>query len=185
LLEKIPEVKSYFVIVGSPDATDVISFSRLVPWEERERTQQAIAASLQPKFYHIPGILVFVNNPASLGQSGSSQPIKFVVQTSSSYERLAEVVDDLLAEADKYPGFVNLDTDLELNQPQLKIDVDREKLADTGVGMQTVGRTLASLLGGRQVTRFNRNAEQYDVILQAADRDRSTPEDLSTLYVRG
>ena len=51
--------------------------------------------------------------------------------------------------------------------------------------METVGRTLQTMLGGRQVTRFKKDGEQYDVIVQVAPRDRSRPNDISDIYVRG
>ena len=185
LVEKIPELKGAFVLSGFPDAVDILSLGQLEHWDKRERTQQAITARLAPKLSQIPGIDVFVNDPLSLGQGGRSQPIEFIVQTSSSYAALDKAVDALLAAAEKYPGFENLDSDLELDKPQLNIKVDREKVADSGVSVESLGRTLESLLGGRQVTRFNRNAEQYDVIVQIADSARAAPEDLRTLYVRG
>src|SRR5690606_27738188 len=80
---------------------------------------------------------------------------------------------------------INLDTDLRLNKPQIEVEVDRERVADTGAGVLTVGRTLETLLGGRRVTRFNRNGEQYEVIVQVAPEDRRTPGDLNDIYVRG
>jgi multidrug efflux pump len=185
LVEAIPELQGAFVLAGFPDTVDILSLGRLEHWDQRSRSQQEIAAELIPKLARIPGIQVYVSNPPSLGQSGRSQPIEFIVQTSSSYEELATMVDKLLRKARNYPGFQNLDTDLRLDKPQLDIEVDRAKVADTGVGVEILGRTLESLLGGRQVTRFNRNAEQYDVIVQVADSDRATPEDLRRLYVRG
>ena len=84
-----------------------------------------------------------------------------------------------------YPGLEGVDTDLKLNSPELRIDVDRAKIADLGLDVAVVGRTLETLLGGRQVTRFEQNGEQYDVIIQLAAQDRSSPETLSTIFVRG
>lgn len=63
--------------------------------------------------------------------------------------------------------------------------MDRERVADTGAGVLTVGRTLETLLGGRLVTRFNQNGEQYDVIVQMAPDDRRTVSDLNDIYVHG
>jgi multidrug efflux pump len=63
--------------------------------------------------------------------------------------------------------------------------VNRDKLGDMGIPVQTVGLTLQSMLGGRQVTRFKKDGEQYDVIVQVAPRDRSRPNDISDIYVRG
>jgi multidrug efflux pump len=185
LLKNIPEVQHYFVIVGSRAVNELISFSQLQPWEERDRTQMEIVRAVQPELGKIAGVRAFANNPGSFGQSARSKPIEFVIQTSESYEQLDVYVARVIEEAEKFPGFINLDSDLRLNKPQISIDLDRERVADTGTGVLTVGRTLETLLGGRLVTRFNQNGEQYDVIVQMAPDDRSTVNDLNDIYVRG
>ncbi|WP_343038644.1 efflux RND transporter permease subunit [Skermanella pratensis] len=68
---------------------------------------------------------------------------------------------------------------------QPDVVVNRDKIADAGIQVDVVSRTLESLLGGRQVTRFERNGEQYDVYVQLGEADRSTPGNLSQIYVRG
>ena len=78
----------------------------------------------------------------------------------------------------------NLDSDLKLNKPQLAVDVDREKVAAVGAEVDAIGRTLETLLGGRQVTRFKREGKQYDVIVRLEDKDRVQPTDLTSIYVR-
>jgi multidrug efflux pump len=185
LLDQVPEVAHHFVIVGSRAVTELISFSQLIPWEERSRTQMEIVRDIQPKLARIAGVRAFANNPGSFGQSARSKSVEFVIQTSESYRKLDEYVETLLAEAEKFPGLINLDSDLRLNKPQFDVVVDRERVADTGAGVLTVGRTLETLLGGRQVTRFTQNGEQYDVIVQVAPADRRTPGDLDAIYVRG
>jgi multidrug efflux pump len=75
-------------------------------------------------------------------------------------------------------------SDLRLNTPELRVEVNRDKLSDIGVPVENVGRTLQTMLGGRQVTRFKKDGEQYDVIVQVAPRDRSRPNDISDIYVR-
>ncbi|MGH8587644.1 MAG: efflux RND transporter permease subunit, partial [Gammaproteobacteria bacterium] len=83
-----------------------------------------------------------------------------------------------------FPGLVNVDSDLKLNKPQLSVSVDRAKAADIGVEIDIIGRTLETLLGERQVTRFKRAGEQYDVILRLQAEERATPADLTEIYVR-
>jgi multidrug efflux pump len=184
LLDRIPEVANSFVIVGSRAVTELISFSRLVPWEERERTQMAIVDSIHGDLSRIAGVRTSANNPGSFGQSARNRPIEFVIQTSDSYEKLDEYVSRVLAEAAAWPGLINVDSDLRLNKPQIQVEVDRERVADTGASVLTVGRTLETLLGGRQVTRFNQNGEQYDVIVQVAPDERRTPGAIEDIYVR-
>ena len=91
--------------------------------------------------FGIPGLMAFPVNPPSLGQSPVEKPVQFVIQTSQPYQELQKLVDALLAEARNYPGMVNLDTDLKLNKPELKVDLDREKVANVGLEVDTVGRT--------------------------------------------
>ncbi len=184
IYKSVPEIRQYFVVTGYPVVSQMISFARLFDWEKRDRSQQAIAATVAPRFFGVPGMLAFPVNPPSLGQSFVEKPVEVVIQTSQPYEQLQSMVDQLLAEARKYPGMVNLDSDLKLNKPQLKIDLDRDKVASMGLEVDTVGRTLETLLGGRQVTRFKRNGKQYDVIVQVADLDRRNPDDLASIYVR-
>jgi multidrug efflux pump len=62
--------------------------------------------------------------------------------------------------------------------------VDRDRASDLGVGINVVGRTLETMLGGRQVTRFKRDAEQYDVIVQVEPSERAEPGDISNIFVR-
>ena len=182
---KTDNVERYFVVAGNPVVSQGISFVGLTDWKARPKHSTAIAKELQPKFFSIPGVLAFPVTPPSLGQSPRERPVNFVVVTSASYPELQGVTEQILGEMAKNPGFVNVDTDLKLNKPELTVQVDREKASDTGVQIETIGRTLETMLGGRQVTRFKRDAEQYDVIVQTADSDRATPRDISQIYVRG
>ena len=181
---QVPEVETNLIIVGFPDATSALSFVRLKAWEERTRSQQAIAGQLQGGLMKIPGIRAFASNPPSLGQSSRSKPVQFVIQTSESYETLDGYVNALIAELRKVPSVTNVDSDLRLNKPQIYVALDREKLADNGLKVSDVGRTLETMLGGRQVTRFEMNGDQYDVIVQLADADRARPRDLASIFVR-
>ncbi|MEJ2470771.1 MAG: efflux RND transporter permease subunit [Desulfuromonadales bacterium] len=181
-----PEIERYFVAAGRPSISQIISFAGLVDWQERSRKQQAIVKELQPKLFGgIPGVMAFPLNRPPLGQSPLAKPVQFVIQTTAPYAELQEMTDAMLAKAREWPGFINLDTDLKLIKPQLSVDVDRDKAVDVGADVATIGRTLETMLGGRQVTRFKRAGKQYDVIVQVADADRATPSDLASIYVRG
>ncbi|MBL8514729.1 MAG: efflux RND transporter permease subunit, partial [Betaproteobacteria bacterium] len=120
--------------------------------------------------------------PSTFG--GRGKPLEFVLMTQESYPDLARMVERISEEARKSPALQNVDSDLRLNQPELRVTVNREKLADLGVPVDTVGRTMESMLGGRIVTRFKKGGEQYDVIVQVAAQDRNSPQDISDIYVR-
>ena len=182
--DKIEEAAGTQLTVGQPTVTDGTAILRLKPWEERSRTQQEIAESLRPLFASVPGIRAVANNPASLGQSSRSKPVEFVIMSQAPYPELAKLVDTFVGALRDYPGLVNLDTDLRLNTPELRVRLDRERVAAVGADVDTVGRTLETMLGGRQVTRYKDEGEQYDVIVQVAPGDRANTADISNIYVR-
>jgi multidrug efflux pump len=179
------DVERFFVVAGNPTVNQGISFVGLTDWNERDRRSPDIAKELFPRFMGIPGVMAFPVTPPSLGQSPRERPINFVIASSAPYEELQQVTQQFLGELAKNPGLTNVDTDLKLNKPELAVEVRRDKAADLGVPVETIGRTLETFLGGRQVTRFKRGGEQYDVIVQVADVERSTPGQIRDIYVRG
>jgi multidrug efflux pump len=185
LYRTIPEMQRFNAMAGFPTVADGMAILRLKPWEERERKQQQITQELAPKLAQIPGVRAFPTNPPSLGQSPRNRPVEFVIMSSAPYEEIARLVERFVAEASKNPGLVNIDTDLRLDKPEIKVSVNRDKIVDVGASVDAVGRTLETMLGGRQVTRFKRDGEQYDVVVQVAEGDRRTPGDISDIYVRG
>jgi len=181
---QVPEAGAFTSIQGFPTVVDGNAILRLKPWEERTKKQQQITDEMRPKLASIPGAIAFPLNPPSLGQSFRSTPVEFVVMSQVPYAELQRTVDRYLEEVRKYPGVQNLQTDLRLNTPEVRVAINRDKLSDIGISVDTVGRTLETMLGGRQVTRFKREGEQYDVIVQVAPLDRTTPADISDAYVR-
>ena len=180
-----PEFDRVFVVAGNPTVSQGISFMRTVDWDERKRSTLELARALQPQFMGLPGVTAFPVTPPSLGQGFRERSINYVIVTSDSYENLARVSQQFMAEIAKNPGFVQPDTDLRLNKPEIFVEVDRARAADMGVNVDAVARTVETMLGGRAVTRYKRDADQYDVIVQTEMRGRSTPEDIEKLFVRG
>jgi multidrug efflux pump len=182
---RYPMFDRVFVVSGVPTATQGISFLRMIPWAERDKHASQMARELAPQLGSIPGVLAFPVVPPSLGQGFRDRPLNFVVVSSEPYEEINKVVQAILADMAKNPGFQAPDTDLRLNRPELRVGVDRDKAADAGVQIETVGRTLETMLGGRNVTRFKKNGEQFDVVVQVRGDERNAPEDISNIFVRG
>ncbi|MBP6300281.1 MAG: efflux RND transporter permease subunit, partial [Arenimonas sp.] len=182
---KIDEADRFFVITGFGEVTSAIGFVGLKDWSERQRTSQQIAQSLFPQFMGITGLMAFPVTPPPLGQGGFGQPVSFVVQSTGTWEEFDVTVKKLLAKMQQNPKLTNPDSDLKLNKPELRIEMNRDKIASVGANVGSVGRTLETMLGGRNVTRFKKGSEQYDVIVQVDDARRQTPDDLAQIYVRG
>jgi multidrug efflux pump len=181
----LADVERYFVVAGFPQVSQGVSFVGLTDWSERDRKAHAVAAEIGPKLAALPGVMAFPILPASLGQGPRTKPIEVVVVTSADYAGLDRTVNAFMSELATLPGLQNIETDLKLNKPELKVQVERDRAVDAGVEVETVGRTMETMLGGRQVTRFKQNGEQYDVLVQMAPGDRASPNDISNIFVRG
>ena len=179
------EFDRVFVVAGNPTVERGIAVLRTVDWTERSRKTPALAEALRPRFEALPGVSAFPVTPPSLGQSLRERPVNVVLVSSDGYEAMGQAAQALMAELARFPGIVQPDTDLRLNKPELRLRVDRERAADAGVAVDAVARTLETLLGGREVTRYKRGAEQYDVVVQTEAADRTRPQDIDRLYVRG
>jgi multidrug efflux pump len=180
----VPEVDRVFVVSGNPTVDQAVAFLRTTDWSQRDRKTVDIIKDIQPKMSAIPGVLAFPNAPPSLGQSVRDRPVGFVVTSSDSYETLGRTVGLIMADAAKNPNFVGLDTDLRLNKPELNITVNRDRAADMGVSVEAIGRAVETMMGGRQITRFKRGGDQYDVIVQMDVSERNTPDDINKIFVR-
>lgn len=184
ILQKEKEVDNVLIINGMPEVHRFLVIGRLKDWDDRDRRQQEIVRAVSPELRRIAGVNAYANNPPSLGASNNSRPIEYVLQTSGTYEQLDDYVNRFLERIHDYPGLTSVETDLKLNKPEISITIDRAKAADLGIDVAVLGRTLESLLGGRQVTRFEVGGEQYDVMVQLDARDRASPGTLDTIYLR-
>ena len=183
--QNFPEFDKIFANIGNPTVAQGNVFLRTKPWEERTRTTVEMAREMTPRVAGLPGVTAFPITPPSLGQGFTQRPINFVIITSESYQNLAQAVRLFQDELAKNAGFVQVDTDLRLNKPEIKLEVDRERAADMGVGVDVIARTVETVLGGRRVTRFKRDGEQYDVIVQTNASGRDAPDDIEKVFVRG
>ena len=113
-----------------------------------------------------------------------SKPVQFVIG-GGTYEQLAEWRDTLVAEIERdNPGLLGLDWDYKETKPQLRVAIDYDRAADLGVTIETIGRTLETMLGSRRVTTYLDEGEEYDVIVEGERDAQRTPASLSNLYVR-
>jgi multidrug efflux pump len=174
-----------FIVAGNPTVAQGSAILRAVDWDQRDKTTLQIARELQGKVGGLPGVTAFPITPPSLGQGFRDRPVNFVIVTNDSYENLSRVAQSFLGEMGKNPGLVASEIDLRLNKPEIFLEVDRERAADAGVSVDQVARMVETMLGGRAVTRYKRDAEQYDVLVQIAPSGRATPDDIERLFVRG
>ena len=189
MLEKIgrkyAEFDKFFAVVGNPTVAQGAVFLGAKPWVERPKSTLDLAREMMPAVAGLPGVMAFPITPPSLGQAFRERPFNFVVLTGDSYENLAKVTKTLQEEIAKNPGIISADVDLRLNKPELSLQVDRDRAADLGIPVETIVRAVETAMGGRTVTQFKRNGEQYDVVVQAAANGRASPDGIEKIFVRG
>ena len=185
LLADVPDLRSYLMIVGTGEVTQFLSFARLEDWATRETSQQQVTQQLGPKLRKIAGVQAFASNPGSLGTRGFGKPFQFVIQSSAPYEEINALANALVDRLKDNPGLADIDTDMRLNKPEVEVEIDRDRVADVGLDVSVIGRTLETLLGGRNVSRFQIGSEQYDVTVALPPEERTSPDTLNRIFVRG
>ncbi len=188
LLDQTPEVLSYFSIVaigrGGPGrVNDGLMFVRMQPMELRQRHASEVLGGLRRQAGEIAGANVFFFQFNPLRRGGGSKPVGFVIQH-SNFDILTEYAQKLRDAVAEMPGFTDVDTDLEINKPQLDVTFARDKARALGISVADIADTLKILLGGDAISTYKKGNERYDVIAQLSAGDRFDAQDLSNIYVR-
>jgi multidrug efflux pump len=157
----------------------------LDPWEERERTAFEILPEVQAGVSAIPGIQTFPILPPAL-PGGGQFPVELVVASTAESSEVLGFAQQLQQKAVEsgmfaFPPLL----DVKVDQPSSEIVIDREKVAELGLDLATVGRDLASAVGGNFVNRFSVSGRSYKVIPQLARSERLNPEQLADVHVTG
>ncbi|WP_439580396.1 efflux RND transporter permease subunit, partial [Elioraea sp.] len=158
-------------------------FLRLAPWHERTVRQQDLTREIFPQVAAIPGVRAFAVNPGSLGQRGFRTPVQLVLQ-GPDYDTLVQWRDAVMERLREIPLLINIDSDYKETKPEMRVEIDRRRAADLGVSIQTIGRTIETMLGAREVGTYVERGNEYKVIMQAEAADRATPYDLQNIFVR-
>jgi multidrug efflux pump len=168
---------------GTGDVNTARAIVILKDWHERERSAREITQALLAEARHLPGVRVSTGLPASLGRTGSGRPVQAVIG-GPDYERLSEWQAKLLPLTQANSGLENVDSSYKERKPQVRISADRNRAAELGISLQTIARTLETVLGSRIVTRYVERGREYNVMLQARDDARETLTDLTNIRVR-
>jgi multidrug efflux pump len=181
-LMKVPEQGQTFQLTFQDRA-----FSGLVlkPWEQRKRTVFQLVPEVQAKVAQIPGIRAFVATPPSL-PGGGQFPVEVVIGAVAEPEVILAFAEQLQQKAAASGMFAfppQIDT--KVDQPEVELVMDRDKVASLGLDMATIGSDLGALVGGNFVNRFNLGGRSYKVIPQLQRIERLNADQLETTYVKG
>ena len=169
-------------IVGRPDVNGGIGFIYLKKGNRPHL--KVIMDELRKKFKKLRDIKVSVEPPSAVGMGGGRMSeIQYVVK-GSSLEVLKEIADRMVAHFRNVPGFADVDTDLRLNEPRVKIRINRERAGDLGVSVRDIADTLNFLFGKYKLGSYELGAESYDVYVKATEDFTKNLENLKKVYVR-
>ena len=154
----------------------------LQPWDER-RSAFEVMEEVRQELTDLPGVRAFPIMRQGLG-GGTGKPVQFVLG-GAEYDELAEWRDILFAQIEaNNPGFTGLDSGYKETRPQIDFDIDYDAAADLGVRVNEIGRTLQTMLSGRNVTTYIENGEEYDVIMEGERNQQRNFSDVENIYVR-
>ena len=183
-LLEIPEARLVFANYGNPTVNQHGLTLKLKDWSERERSQFEIHREVKEILATVPGMIFLTMDAPPLGQSMRSRPVDLLLQSSLPYDELAAISQRVVDKLRQNPALEGVNLDLTLNKPQVELALDREKVADMGLDVNIVGRTLETLFGGRNVTEFQRGPKKYDVVVQMDPDERRDPSDIREVYLR-
>ncbi len=183
-LTSFPETYLRFILNGRFGPNQGIAGVILKPWNERTRSAQQLMPLLQQKVNAVTGLSAFVFNLPPLPATIGGLPIQMVIYSPGDYKSIYLEMEKIKAAARKSGLFIVVDSDLDFNQPVIHVDIDRSKANELGITMQSIGDTLALLVGENYVNRFNLAGRSYEVIPQVPRADRLSPETLTRYYVR-
>ncbi|MEW6441303.1 MAG: efflux RND transporter permease subunit [bacterium] len=170
---------------GSAGTNAGIIFMHLPPREQRELSAEEVAAQLRRKVAQVPGIRAFVQNPPPISFGGRATKSQYQLTLQSpETEELYRFAPVLESEMRKLPGLVDVTSDLQLKNPQVNVEIDRDKASSLGVSAETVEEALYTAYGSRQISTIYAPNDQYQVIMEVRPEFQQNMDALSLLYVR-
>ena len=184
-----PNVETTFSLAGAGFAGSAgnsgIFFCHLKPHPERRMSTDEVINYLRPKLMTVPGIMAFMQNPPPIEIGGrlTKSPYQFTLQGTDS-QQLYRESGKLLAAMSQLPALQDVNTDLQIANPQVNVEIDRDKASALGVTAFQVEDALASAFGDRQVSTIFRPDNEYKVITELEPQYQRDPTALSSLYIR-
>lgn len=196
VLKNTPGVEYYTTVLGFSLQSQVQAtynaffFVTLKPWNQRTKPEEqmgAIRAHMNRELGKLPGAEAYSFSPPSIPGVGTSGGFTFMLEDRSGrqdFSYLSDNLDTFLEAARKRPELASVTTTFLPNVPQIRVNVDRDKVLKQGVDLSEVYRTLQAFMGGYFINYFNRFGRQWQVYIQAEDQFRAKVEDLGQFYVR-
>jgi multidrug efflux pump len=178
LIAKQPEVANTLVMQGMPMQNQAMAIAVFKPWGERTRTSTEITDSIMADMANLAGLQPTMFSSDPLAGVSAGQPVQWLLQTTSTFEVLANAADAVLQAAKTAKTLQNVTSDLQIATTKLNVSVDRAAAADVGIPVNIIGTTIQSLLGGQRASTFFAGSDQYNVYIELAHSSTDTLRDV-------
>ncbi|MCO5064519.1 MAG: efflux RND transporter permease subunit [Rhizobiaceae bacterium] len=186
LVQDIPETRAIFSVVAFASGATNQAFVGFAfkDWADRERSSKELQADIQGRISKVAGVEAFVFAPPTLPGSGGGLPITMVVRTTGDASRVFEVADEIKQKAQATGRFIVVQNSMSYDTPQVTVTIDRDRAAALNIPIADIGRTMSLLVGDGEISKFDRDSDSYDVIMQMPQEYRNNPSKLGDLFVR-
>jgi HAE1 family hydrophobic/amphiphilic exporter-1 len=192
LVDALRQDKNVAGVLSTVGASDVSAASNtgnililLKPLKQRSVSADDIIEELRPKLNNIPGIRIYLQNPplVQVGGQVTKSPYQITLQGPGNTDLYnnARALESRMAEM---PQLLDVTSDIQINNPQLNVNIDRDKAATLGVSVQQVENVLDDAFGTRQISTIYATANEYEVILEVKPEYQQDPSAIGKLYVR-
>ena len=183
IFKKYPETDHIFQIDGSNGLNSSIVGMVLKPWDKRNRTTNQLQPLIQKQLNNIAGAKVAAFQLPSLPGGGQGMPIQFVITTTDDFNRLNDVLQNVLDEAYKTGLFAYIDPDLKIDQLQTTIQFNRDMISELGLNMTQIGNVLGAALSEGYINYFNYDGRSYQIIPEMIRKDRENSQNVLDYYI--
>jgi HAE1 family hydrophobic/amphiphilic exporter-1 len=184
-----PNIDSFISVAGGirgfTSANNGIFFIHLLPKSQRQASADEIVQTLRVELNQIPGLRIYIQNPPTLEVSGHATKAQYQYTLQSpNIDELYRYSDVLLKKIRETKGFLDVATDLLIKNPQVTVNIDRDKTSAYGLTAGQIEDSLYFAYGSRQISTILAPNNQYQVIIELEPEYQTNPELLSLLYVR-
>ncbi|MFA6079523.1 MAG: efflux RND transporter permease subunit, partial [Candidatus Omnitrophota bacterium] len=174
------------VMGGASGTHVVVAGTKLVSKTERKRSVSDVANVIRKDIQRIPGVLkvdVSSGNPIGRMISGMGGKAIQVEIIGHSFEQTNELAERIKAAIEKVPGAVDASISREIDRPELKVEINREKASTLGLSMSTIASSIRTFIEGSTATRYREKGETYDIYVRLEESSRSKIEDIENLSI--
>lgn len=180
----IPETEVSWIINGTDGPSTSFGGTNLKRWEDRTKSADSVQQELQNKVSEVEGNNIFAFQLPALPGSTGGLPVQMVLRSAEGHHSVYQQMEIIKQKARESQLFVVVDSDLDYNNPVLKIKVNKEKANSLGIRMQDIADSISTLVGENYINRYAYEGRSYDVIPQSIKEQRFSPEALAQQFIK-